>query len=230
VRPCVRARTDAQMHAQHVRTHRHTHARARAHTLALRILSCVRNRPHADFFAWGDVGSNDCPPNYFKIAVNDQDSSDNTACSSAMDIAKQHTDRLPQTITDPSWPSGCVWDLVGYQSYFNLDPAGAANPGKQPLCVSGASASTHSRPVYAARACGRDATSAPRTFAFATAGPIVKPTFKFTPGHGRGRSVAQPRQGVGAGGGCGPARGKGGARKCVLCVCSVRGFLPCRLW
>ena len=97
-------------------------------------------------FAWGDVGSNDCPPKYFKIG-------DSTLCRRAMAIVDS---KLPFYSRDPSqyWPSGCSRAKMIDGSdvdEFSWNPlsAGAASPGKQLLCI-GMRASPHGRPAYAA--------------------------------------------------------------------------------
>ncbi len=89
--------------------------------------------------AWGDVGSNDCPPKYFKIA-------DKDLCKAAMAIVDSKLVFLSLLdVPSSDWPSGCARE-GNYGFLWNPLSAGGATPGKQPLCV-GMHASPHGRPA-----------------------------------------------------------------------------------
>jgi hypothetical protein len=98
-------------------------------------------------FAWGDVGSNDCPPKYFKIG-------DSTLCRNAMATVDSKLGFFSLvSVPRSDWPGGCARgsytgnEFQGDDGFlWNPLSAGAASPGKQLLCI-GMHASPHGRPA-----------------------------------------------------------------------------------
>jgi hypothetical protein len=93
-------------------------------------------------YAWGEDGSNQCPPSYYAIV-------NAAACATAATAAGEAYYR---SRTVPSLPSGCYFDQRSGGFVFNADAVGAGVRGAQLLC---SGAANLARPALAARGyCG----------------------------------------------------------------------------
>ncbi len=85
-------------------------------------------RLRAAGYAWGEVGSNQCPTSYYAIV-------NAAACEIAATAAGK---AYLGSWTVPSLPSGCFFFQRYGGFYFNADAVGAGVPGAQLLCSGGA--------------------------------------------------------------------------------------------